>query len=133
MSGIPIKLLHEAVGFKITVELVSGDYYQGVLTHIEDNMNLYLSDVNHIDLDQNNIHNDSTFIRGTNILSVQVPNMLIHSSLFQDSKGEKQQQNPLSSKIRRNFMTVKMKKSQNMDNEWHDLFHNPDSQFYEDA
>ena len=130
MSGIPIKLLHEAVGFKVVVELVTGDCYHGVLTYFEDNMNLYLSDVDHIDLDQNVTQSDSTFIRGTNVLSVKVPDMLIHSSLFQDSKGQKKQSS-LAGKIKRNFMTVKMKQNPNADNEWHDLFHNPESQLYE--
>ena len=130
MSGIPIKLLHEAVGFKVTVELVSGDSYQGVLTHVEENMNLSLSDVIHTEIDGNIVEIGSAFIRGTNVLSVKVPDMLIHSSLFQDSKG----QPPKSSmvhKIKRNFMTAKLVKSNKTDTEWHQLFHDPNFQFDE--
>lgn len=40
--GIPVKLLHEAEGHIVTVELKSGDVYRGSLIECEDNWNCQL-------------------------------------------------------------------------------------------
>ena len=40
--GIPVKLLHEAVGHTITIELKGGVTYRGRLFDAEDNFNLSL-------------------------------------------------------------------------------------------
>lgn len=37
--GVPVKLLHEAQGHIVTVELKTGGVYRGKLLEIEDNMN----------------------------------------------------------------------------------------------
>lgn len=41
--GIPIKVLHDAEGHTVTVELKSGEVYRGKLDEAEDNMNVHLS------------------------------------------------------------------------------------------
>jgi small nuclear ribonucleoprotein D3 len=43
--GVPIKLLYEAEGMKITAEMKNGEIYRGLLLGAEDTMNVSLSDV----------------------------------------------------------------------------------------
>jgi small nuclear ribonucleoprotein (snRNP)-like protein len=43
--GIPVKLLHEAEGHVITVELKSGENYRGELIEAEDNWNCQMKNV----------------------------------------------------------------------------------------
>lgn len=45
--GVPIRLLHEAEGHPITVEMKSGDIYRGHLQAAEDTMNVQLLNVIH--------------------------------------------------------------------------------------
>lgn len=42
--GVPIKLLHEAEGHVVTVELKNGEAYRGLLDEAEDTMNVRLSE-----------------------------------------------------------------------------------------
>lgn len=44
-TGVPVKLLHEAEGHAVTVELKTGELYRGHLDAAEDTMNLTLSKV----------------------------------------------------------------------------------------
>ena len=41
-AGIPVRLLNEAQGHIISIELINGDTYRGKLLENEDNMNLSL-------------------------------------------------------------------------------------------
>ena len=41
--GIPIKVLHDAEGHTVTVELKNGEVFRGKLDEAEDNMNVHLS------------------------------------------------------------------------------------------
>jgi small nuclear ribonucleoprotein (snRNP)-like protein len=43
--GVPIKVLHEAVGHTVTIELKTGEVYRGTLQFTEDNMNSQLSGI----------------------------------------------------------------------------------------
>lgn len=43
--GIPVKLLHEASGHVVTVELKSGELYRGSLIECEDNWNCQLESI----------------------------------------------------------------------------------------
>lgn len=43
--GIPVKLLHEAEGHIVTVELKSGETYRGSLIECEDNWNSQLESI----------------------------------------------------------------------------------------
>jgi len=45
--GVPLRLLHEAEGHPVTVELKSGDLYRGHLLAAEDSMSVQLSAVVH--------------------------------------------------------------------------------------
>ncbi|RVW50960.1 Small nuclear ribonucleoprotein SmD3b [Vitis vinifera] len=43
--GIPVKLLHEAAGHVVTVELKSGELYRGNMIECEDNWNCQLESI----------------------------------------------------------------------------------------
>ncbi|RRT60466.1 hypothetical protein B296_00044948 [Ensete ventricosum] len=43
--GIPVKLLHEAAGHVVTVELKSGELYRGSMIECEDNWNCQLENI----------------------------------------------------------------------------------------
>ncbi|CAG8505763.1 5926_t:CDS:2 [Ambispora leptoticha] len=43
--GVPIKLLHEAQGHIVTLELNNGTVYRGKLSEAEDNMNVQLREI----------------------------------------------------------------------------------------
>ncbi|KAJ3199145.1 Small nuclear ribonucleoprotein Sm D3, partial [Entophlyctis luteolus] len=43
--GVPVKLLHEAMGHIVTVELKTGVLYRGTLLDAEDNMNVQLKNI----------------------------------------------------------------------------------------
>lgn len=45
--GIPVKLLHEAAGHVVTVELKSGELYRGSMIECEDNWNCQLENITH--------------------------------------------------------------------------------------
>jgi len=46
-TTVPIKLLHEAEGHPVTIELRNGELYRGQLTLVEDTMNCQLKTVIH--------------------------------------------------------------------------------------
>jgi small nuclear ribonucleoprotein (snRNP)-like protein len=43
--GIPVKLLHEAAGHVVTVELKTGEVYRGSMVECEDNWNRQLDNI----------------------------------------------------------------------------------------
>jgi small nuclear ribonucleoprotein (snRNP)-like protein len=43
--GIPVKLLHEAAGHVVTVELKTGEVYRGAMVECEDNWNCQLDSI----------------------------------------------------------------------------------------
>lgn len=43
--GIPVKLLHEATGHIVTVEMKSGELYRGSMVECEDNWNCQLENI----------------------------------------------------------------------------------------
>jgi len=107
--GIPIKLLHEAAGYIITIELESGDIYRGTLKMVEDNMNCWLGGVDHIAPNGEQTKSDSAYLRGSNILYIDVPEMLVNSKLFVLGENAIKKKSNLR-KISRTFGTNKIKK-----------------------
>ncbi|OTA23974.1 hypothetical protein BTJ68_12074 [Hortaea werneckii EXF-2000] len=63
--GIPIKLLNEATGHQVTVEIDSGQTYRGKLVEAEDNMNCQLENINVTQRDGRVTHLDRVYIRGS--------------------------------------------------------------------
>lgn len=62
--GVPIKLMHEAEGHVITVELKGGEMYRGELFDAEDNWNCQLKDVTATGRDGRVSQLDHIFVRG---------------------------------------------------------------------
>lgn len=89
-AGIPVKLLNEAQGHVISLELTTGDSYRGKLLENEDNMNLSLYDVT---LTKGGTGATSfmsqVFVRGSMIRYVLVPDILKNAPMFFMKPGDK--------------------------------------------
>ncbi|KAL3142593.1 Small nuclear ribonucleoprotein SmD3b [Trebouxia sp. C0009 RCD-2024] len=80
--GIPVKLLHEAEGHTLTVELKSGETYRGELHEAEDNWNCQLKNITATAKDGRISHLEHIFIRGSRIRFVIIPDMLKNAPMF---------------------------------------------------
>ncbi|ODV63825.1 mRNA splicing protein SMD3 [Ascoidea rubescens DSM 1968] len=80
--GIPVKLLSEAQGHIISLELSTGEIYRGKLLESEDNMNVQLKNITVIARDGKTTHLDQVFIRGSHVRFFQVPDMLKNAPMF---------------------------------------------------
>mmetsp|Transcript_27062 Transcript_27062/g.71069 ORF Transcript_27062/g.71069 Transcript_27062/m.71069 type:complete len:122 (-) Transcript_27062:151-516(-) len=85
--GIPIKLLHEATGHVVTVELSSGDMYRGKLTNVEDNMNVTMDTCTRTDRSGRTSELQQIFIRGGHVRYFVIPDMLRHSPMFKNQEA----------------------------------------------
>lgn len=82
-AGIPVKLLNEAQGHIISLELTTGDTYRGKLLENEDNMNLSLYDVTITKgRTGNTSYMNQVFVRGSMIRFVMVPEILKNAPMF---------------------------------------------------
>jgi small nuclear ribonucleoprotein D3 len=97
--GIPIKLLNEATGHVVTLEITSGQVYRGRLLEgvcreyiivpftfanvnpAEDNMNVQLKDITVTARDGRVSHLDQVYIRGSHVRFFIVPDMLRYALL----------------------------------------------------
>ncbi|KAM5446757.1 hypothetical protein MaudCBS49596_006363 [Microsporum audouinii] len=79
--GIPIKLLNEAQGHVITLEITSGHVYRGKLLEAEDNMNVQLKDITVTARDGRVSHLDQVYIRGSHVKFFIVPDMLSDATI----------------------------------------------------
>ena len=102
--GIPIKLLHEAQGHVVTVELTNGQVYRGKLVEgkpsslsspvsfskilltcvAEDNCNVQLRDVTGTARDGRVSHLEQIFIRGSHVRFFVIPDMLRNAPMFRN-------------------------------------------------
>ncbi|CAI6096281.1 unnamed protein product [Clonostachys chloroleuca] len=91
--GIPIKLLNEAEGHIVTLEITSGQTYRGKLLEgkcktiplprpAEDNMNVQLKDITVTARDGRVSHLDQVYIRGSHVRFFIVPDMLRNAPMF---------------------------------------------------
>ncbi|KAF4974710.1 hypothetical protein FZEAL_8419 [Fusarium zealandicum] len=89
--GIPIKLLNEAQGHIVTLEITSGQTYRGKLLDgnalpsrapPEDNMNVQLKDITVTARDGRVSHLDQVYIRGSHVRFFIVPDMLRNAPMF---------------------------------------------------
>ncbi|CAN6466435.1 unnamed protein product [Victoria cruziana] len=65
--GIPVKLLHEAAGHVVTVELKSGELYRGSMIECEDNWNCQLENITYTAKDGRVSQLEHVFIRGSKV------------------------------------------------------------------
>ena len=70
MSGRPLEVLESSLGERVTVRLKSGDEYDGELTGYDQHMNLVLEDVTVPDHTEVDSAQDTTIIRGDNVVSI---------------------------------------------------------------
>lgn len=80
--GVPIKLLHEAEGHKVTVEMTNGQIFRGVLQNAEDSMNVTLQGVTFTDRDGRVSKLESVYLRGSKVRFFLLPEMLKHAPMF---------------------------------------------------
>ncbi|CAO3610110.1 unnamed protein product [Cunninghamella blakesleeana] len=80
--GVPIKLLHEAQGHIITLELKTGQLYRGKLLEAEDNMNIQMKEITVTTRDGRVSQLDQVYIRGSSVRFFIVPDMLKNAPMF---------------------------------------------------
>ncbi|KAG5361927.1 Small nuclear ribonucleoprotein Sm D3 [Yarrowia sp. C11] len=81
-GGIPLKLLSEAQGHVVTVELTSGHTYRGKLIEAEDNMNVQIRDVTVTARGGRVSHLEQVYIRGSHVRFFSIPEMLKNAPMF---------------------------------------------------
>lgn len=80
--GIPVKLLHEAEGHVVTVELKSGEVYRGNLVECEDNWNCQIENITYTARDGKVTQLEHVFIRGSKVRFMIIPDMLRNAPMF---------------------------------------------------
>jgi len=80
--GVPIKILHEAEGHTVTVELKSGEVYRGKLDEAEDNMNCQMSSVTRTAKDGKVTTLSACFLRGSQVRFIVMPDILKNAPVF---------------------------------------------------
>jgi small nuclear ribonucleoprotein D3 len=85
--SLPVKLLHEAIGHTISIELKSGEMYRGHLMNAEDNMNVLLEGVTVTGKDGKAMNLEQVYLRGSQIRYFVVPDMLRHAPMFRSMKA----------------------------------------------
>ena len=80
--GAPQKILTEAIGMTVSVELQTGQLYRGKLLYVEDNMNLQLKDVVVTARDGQVSAAEQVFVRGSQVRFFVLPDNLRHSPVF---------------------------------------------------
>lgn len=80
--GIPVKLLHEAEGHIVTVEMKSGETYRGHLIECEDNWNCQLESITATAKDGRISQLEHVFIRGSKVRFMIIPDMLKNAPMF---------------------------------------------------
>uniref|UniRef100_A0A1J3K168 Small nuclear ribonucleoprotein Sm D3 n=1 Tax=Noccaea caerulescens TaxID=107243 RepID=A0A1J3K168_NOCCA len=80
--GIPVKLLHEASGHIVTVELKSGELYRGSMIECEDNWNCQLEDITYTAKDGKVSMLEHVFIRGSKVRFLVIPDILKEAPMF---------------------------------------------------
>eukprot|EP00919_Chromeraceae_sp_WS-2016_P036706 GHVR01087184.1.p1 GENE.GHVR01087184.1~~GHVR01087184.1.p1 ORF type:complete len:122 (+),score=27.85 GHVR01087184.1:46-411(+) len=84
--GIPVKLLHEALGHTVTIELKTSEMYRGMLVTVEDNMNILMEGVTVTARDGKASTLEQVYVRGSQIRFFIVPDMLRHAPMFKQLK-----------------------------------------------
>ncbi|CAN6247576.1 unnamed protein product, partial [Urochloa humidicola] len=80
--GIPVKLLHEAAGHVVTVELKTGEVYRGAMVECEDNWNCQLDNITFTAKDGKVSQLEHVFIRGSRVRFMIIPDMLKNAPMF---------------------------------------------------
>jgi len=82
--GIPILVLHDALGGEITIELKDGCTYTGMLDDVQDNMNCTLKPpLSRTNEEGETSELDMAFVRGSQIRFIVLPQILKEAPYFQ--------------------------------------------------
>ena len=81
--GVPIKLLYEAEGMKVTAEMKNGEIYRGLLVSAEDTMNMTLSDVLRTAKNGQITKLPNVYLRGSSVRFIALPELLKNAPVFQ--------------------------------------------------
>jgi small nuclear ribonucleoprotein D3 len=87
--GVPLKLLHEAVGHVVTVEMKSGEVYRGKLVGAEDSMNIKLANIMFTARNGQTTELEHAFIRGSKLRLVVLPDILKNAPMFKRDPSKK--------------------------------------------
>jgi len=100
--GIPIKVLHDAEGHTVTVELKTGEVFRGKLDEAEDNMNVHLSNCTKTAKDGRVSTLANVFLRGGHVRFMVLPDILKNAPFFKkiETKQQKQAQSKSGSKAK---------------------------------
>lgn len=82
--GVPIKLLYEAQGLIVSIEVATGQTYRGKLVGIEDNMNVQLKEVTVTHRDGHVTAAEQCFLRGSQVRMFILPDNLRHAPMFKN-------------------------------------------------
>lgn len=74
--SIPLKVLYDAVGTTLAIELANGEVYSGTLSELQDTMNVLLKDATKTSKSGNKTEMKSVFLRGSNVVFFQLPDAL---------------------------------------------------------
>ena len=75
--GVPVMILHEAVGVEVRVELQSGESYKGKVVSIEDSMNVQLTQATYTSRNgKTETAVDEVYLRGASIVFFGLPEAL---------------------------------------------------------
>lgn len=77
-----MKLLNECEGHTVTVEMISGDTYRGLLMDAEDNMNMQMQDCTKTDEAGTVTKMKHVYIRGSKVRFALMPDMLKNAPMF---------------------------------------------------
>mmetsp|Transcript_26330 Transcript_26330/g.52869 ORF Transcript_26330/g.52869 Transcript_26330/m.52869 type:complete len:138 (-) Transcript_26330:388-801(-) len=90
--GIPIKVLHDAEGHTVTVELNTGEVFRGKLDEAEDNMNVHLSNATKTAKDGRISTLSNVFLRGSHVRFMVLPDILKNAPFFKKIETKQQKQ-----------------------------------------
>lgn len=81
--GVPIKLLFEAEGMKVTVEMKNGEIYRGLLVSAEETMNMILTEVIRTARNGHISKLPNVYLRGSGVRFIALPDLLKNAPCFQ--------------------------------------------------
>ena len=90
--GIPIKVLHDAEGHTVTVELKTGEVFRGKLDEAEDNMNVHISNCTKTAKDGRVSTLSNVFLRGSHVRFMVLPDILKNAPFFKKIETKQQKQ-----------------------------------------
>ncbi|KAE8805519.1 small nuclear ribonucleoprotein SmD3b [Hordeum vulgare] len=80
--GIPMKLLHEAAGHVVVVELKTSEVYRGSMIECENNWNCQIENITFTPKDGKVSQLEHVFITGSRVRFMTIPDMLKNAPMF---------------------------------------------------